>query len=106
MSEKNKEQPLETAAPETAKPEEEETTPLAFQFKPVKKKPNRKYRKGSKYDPVLDAFIKGTDKLVKVEVKDKDANYIRTQLKKRVDARELVNVVVAVVNDVCYLEKK
>lgn len=105
MSEKEKEQTPTAEKPEETT-EEEETTPLAFQFKPVKKKPSRKYRKGSKYDPVLDAFIKGTDKLVKVEVKGKDANYMRTQLKKRIDARELTTVDIAVVNSVCYLEKK
>ena len=101
MSEEGK-----TQIPETATHEEEETTPLSFQFKPVKKKPSRKYRKGSKYDPVLDAFIKGEDKLVKIEIAGKDANYIRTQLKKRIDAKEIKSISIAVVNDVCYLEKK
>ncbi|MBA7490883.1 hypothetical protein ES702_01426 [subsurface metagenome] len=75
-----------------------------FQLKPTTKKPARRYRKGSKYDPLLDAFIKGDNKLTTVTVKDKDSNYIRTQLKKRIDAREL-KVIVSVVNDICYLEK-
>ena len=45
--------------------------------------------------------------LVKVEVPEKDANYLRTQLKKRIDARDLQNKVeVSVVNNIAYLEKK
>jgi hypothetical protein len=44
---------------------------------------------------------------VKVEVPNKDANYLRTQLKKRIDARELdSNLDVSVVNNVAYLEKR
>jgi hypothetical protein len=78
---------------------------LSFNLEPVSEKPTRKYRKGSKYDPVLDAFISGTDNLVAVTVPDKDANYLRTQLNKRIDARKLSGVKVSVVNNVCYLEK-
>jgi hypothetical protein len=77
---------------------------VKFDLSPVEKKPNRKYRKGSKYDPILDKFLNDTDKLVTVEVAGKDGNYIRTQLKKRIDAREL-NVDVSVVNNKVYLEK-
>jgi len=65
---------------------------VKFDLKPVEKKPSRKYRKGSKYDPVLDAFIKGTANLVVVEVEGRDANYLRTQLNKRIEARELKDV--------------
>ena len=77
-----------------------------FKLEDVKEKPHRRYRKGSKYDPVLDKFLDGKSKLVKVEVPGKDANYIRTQLKKRIDARSCGEVVeVSVVNNVAYLEK-
>lgn len=78
---------------------------VKFELKPVEKKPSRKYRKGSKYDPILDAFMEGTDALVTVEVPDKDANYLRTQLNKRIEARELRDVKVSVVNNVTYLER-
>jgi len=78
---------------------------LSFNLQPVSEKPSRKYRKGSKYDPVLDAFISGTNDLVAVTVSGKDANYLRTQLNKRIDARKLSGVKVSVVNNVCYLEK-
>ena len=78
---------------------------VMFTLLPVDEKPTRKYRKGSKYDPLLDAFISGPNDLVSVNVEGKDANYLRTQLNKRMDARNLHNLKVSVVNNVCYLEK-
>ena len=80
---------------------------VKFDLKPVQKKPSRKYRKGSKYDPIIDSFMKSEHELVKVEVPEKDANYLRTQLKKRIDARDLQDKIeVSVVNNIAYLEKK
>lgn len=78
---------------------------LSFNLEPVSEKPSRKYRKGSKYDPLLDAFLSGTNSLVAVTVPDKDANYLRTQLNKRIEARNLPDIKVSVVNNICYLEK-
>jgi len=78
---------------------------VSFNLQPVTEKPSRKYRKGSKYDPVVDAFVEGTDSLVTVTVPGKNANYLRTQLNKRIDAKRLSGVKVSVVNNVCYLEK-
>ena len=78
---------------------------VSFKLKPVDRKPSKKYRKGSKYDPVLDAFISGADSLVAVNVEGKAANYLRTQLLKRIEAKRLSNFEVSVVNNVCYLEK-
>ena len=77
---------------------------VSFNLTPVAEKPSRRYRKGSKYDPVLDAFMARTDTLVAVEIAGKDANYIRTQLNKRIDAKNL-RVKVSVVNNIAYLEK-
>jgi hypothetical protein len=78
---------------------------VTFNLQPVSEKPTRKYRKGSKYDPLLDAFMAGDNNLVAVNVAGKDANYLRTQLNKRIDARSLSSLKVSVVNNVCYLEK-
>tara|TARA_B100001971_G_C17805211_1_gene341299 strand:+ start:203 stop:454 length:252 start_codon:yes stop_codon:yes gene_type:complete len=79
---------------------------VKFELKPVSKKPSRKYRKGSKYDPILDIFKSGEHNLVKVEVENKDANYLRTQLNKRIEARDIGDKIkVSVVNNVTYLEK-
>ncbi len=79
---------------------------VRFDLKPVEEKPSRRYRKGSKYDPILDAFVEGEDDLVEVNVEDKEANYLRTQLNKRIEARTLEGIKVSVVNNICYLEKK
>jgi hypothetical protein len=79
---------------------------VPFKLIDVEKKPSRKYRKGSKYDPIIDKFLSGKSGLVKVEVTSKDANYLRTQLKKRIDARDLnAKIEVSVVNNIAYLEK-
>ena len=80
---------------------------LGFDLTPVKKKPSRRYRKGSKYDPILEAFKTGDQTLVEVSISGKDANYIRTQLNKRIDAQErkYSKIKVSVVNSVWYLEK-
>jgi len=78
---------------------------VKFVLKPVEEKPSRRYRKGSKYDPIIDAFMEGEEDLVEVNVSGKDANYLRTQLNKRIEARNLKNIKVSVVNNVCYLEK-
>ena len=78
---------------------------VSFNLQPVTEKPSRKYRKGSKYNPILDAFISGTDDLVTVNVPGKEGNYLRIQLNKRIDARDIRNVKVSVINNVCYLEK-
>ena len=78
---------------------------ISFNLQPVDEKPSRKYRKGSKYDPILDAFMSGEANLVQVTIEGKDANYLRTQLNKRIEARNLSSVKVSVVNNVAYLEK-
>ena len=80
---------------------------VKFDLKPVESKPSRQYRKGSsKYNPILVAFIEGTDNLVRVDVEGKDANYLRIQLNKRIKVHELEGIKVSVVNNVCYLEKE
>ena len=78
---------------------------VKFDLKPVKKKP-RRYRTVSKYDPILDSFLKGKDSLVEVSVEGRDANYLRMQLNKRAKARGLESVQVSAINNVCYLEKE
>jgi len=77
---------------------------VKFDMKPVEKKPSRRYRKGSKYDRILEAFVEGTDNLVEVTVEGKDANYLRTQLNKRIEAKGL-KVKTSVVNNILYLQK-
>ncbi|MFH2110548.1 MAG: hypothetical protein ABIJ47_04725 [Candidatus Bathyarchaeota archaeon] len=69
-------------------------------------KPGRRYRKRSKYDPIVDRFLEGGSGIVLVEVEGKEANYVRTQLKKRIDARMLTDEIhVSVASGKVYLEK-
>jgi len=63
-------------------------------------------RARSKYDLILDAFKEGEASLVEVSIEGKDANYLRTQLNKRIEVRELEGVKVSVVNNTVYLEKE
>ncbi len=80
---------------------------LTFKLVDIEEKPHRKYRKGSKYDPIIDKFCDGKSNLVRVDVPGKEANYLRLQLKKRIEARELdEQIEVSVVNNAAYLEKK
>ena len=79
---------------------------IEFTMTPVKEKETRGYRKGSKYDPILDQFIESKQSLVHVAVVGKVPNYVRTQLNKRIESRNLTGVVVSVVNSVVYLETK
>jgi hypothetical protein len=83
---------------------------FSFEVVPIKETPSRVYKKGSKYDPILDNFTEGGHPLGKIKVTKKksgellDANYLRTQLTKRITARELTTVKAKVVNGECYLE--
>ena len=79
-------------------------TETAFKVTPIEKKPSRSYRKGSKYDAMLDAFIKANIPLAKIEAEGKTANYLNTNLRKRIDARELKGISVSTTNGECYLE--
>jgi len=79
---------------------------MNFDLNPVEEKPSRKFRKRSKYDPILDQFLEGTDNLVEVTVEGRDANYLRMQLNKRIEARNLEDKLKAsVIGNVLYLEK-
>lgn len=75
-----------------------------FEIEKVDEIPHRKYRKGSHYDAIITAFETGKHKMVKVMVPNKDPNYIRTHLKKRVTDLKLPYDV-SVVNGECYLSK-
>ena len=82
----------------------DQMTQVDYKFIPIGEKPTRKYRKGSKYDPIIDEFLEQESQLVEITVINKGANYVRTQLKKRIDARKL-NLEASVVNNKVYLEK-
>jgi len=78
---------------------------LNYSLKPTKKKPTRKYRKGSRYDAVLEGIKKSLDPMGIISIPNKEANYIRTQLQKRINALGIKNIKLSVVNNQCYYEK-
>ncbi len=105
MSTEIEEKPKRPRRPKSdPEPSTDEEAPK-FTFKPVDSKPSRKYRKGSKYDPVIEGFKASEYKMVKVEIEGKEANYIRTQLNKRLEATKDESIKVSVVNNICFLEK-
>jgi hypothetical protein len=77
-----------------------------FELMPETEMPNTTYQKGSKYDPILDKFLASGIKIVSIKPKaEEDANYMRTQIKKRLDKRKMNDKITAsVVNNKVYLQ--
>jgi hypothetical protein len=79
---------------------------FSFNLVDVEEKPRRRFRKESKYDPIIDEFCEGASGLCRVDVPSRSANYVRLQLSKRIDARDLgMQIKVSTVGDAAYLEK-
>lgn len=79
---------------------------IRFELKPVDERPKRRFKKGSKYDPIIDRFIMEKHDLFKVEAENRNSNYMRLQLAKLIESRGLGNLVKAsVVDGELYLEK-
>lgn len=80
---------------------------VAFRLSEVREKPKKRQgKRGRKYDRIIDVFCEGRTSLVRVDGTGREANYLRTQLKKVIDARQLgEQVKVSVVNKSVYLEK-
>ncbi len=78
---------------------------IEFSMKTVSERRKRvKTMVKSRYDPIIDQFLKGGHKLVEVHIPGKDGSYIRNQLFNRITRREL-DIQVSVVNNYVYLEK-
>ena len=78
---------------------------IKYEMKPVtKKRPKSKHIK-SIFDPLIDAFIKSGHQLVEIAVEDKKPGYMVTQLKQRIEKREL-DIEVSHGGGFVYLEKK
>jgi len=78
---------------------------IRFEMRPVEKKREKKYLKGSIYDPMIDQFLESGHDLVQITVEEKKASYVVTQLNKRIETREL-NIVASWAEDAVYLERK
>lgn len=82
---------------------------IRFNIQPVEKKPDRKksqYRTGSKYEPIINAFLESEHDMVKVDGTGIEANYLSGQLKKIITVKEVDSVQVSVRNKEVYLEKR
>jgi len=82
---------------------------ISFNIQPVEKKPDRKksqYRTGSKYEPIINAFLESKHDLVRVDGTGIEANYLSGQLKKIITVKEVDSVQVSVRNKEVYLEKR
>ena len=74
-------------------------------MKKVDEKRERRSAKRSIYDPIIDQFIEGGEELVEISVQDKESGYMVSQLKKRVELRNL-EIEVSHAQGFVYLEKK
>lgn len=80
-------------------------TELEFKINEVSQKEPRTYKKGSKYDKMLDAFESGKHKLSELIVpKFEDGSYLRLQITKRIQKRKL-GIKASVANGKVYLER-
>ena len=81
---------------------------ISFNIQPVEEKPERKTKpsRGSKYEPIIDAFLASGHSLVRVEGTGLVANYLRGQLMKVLGMKEIDSVEVSVRNKEVYLEKR
>jgi len=82
---------------------------ISFNIQPVEDKPqrrNRATRRGSKYAPIIDAFLDSGHSLARIEGTGLDANYLRGQLAKALSLKGIDIVDVSVINREVYLEKK
>ena len=81
---------------------------ISFNIEPVDTKPKRegpRRRTGSKYDPIIEAFLESEHSLVRVEGTGRDAYYLSMQLKKVLDRKAVSTVAVSVIDKEVYLEK-
>ncbi|GAG89988.1 unnamed protein product [marine sediment metagenome] len=74
-----------------------------YEMKPVTDKQIKTSR--SIFDPLLDEFLKSGQELVEVAVDGRSSGYMNTQLRKRIEKRQL-DIEVSPGYDVIYLEKK
>ena len=78
---------------------------IKYEMKPATKKRPKTKRIRSIYDPLIDAFIKSGHVLVEITVEDREPAYMVTQLKKRIETREL-DIEASHGGGFVYLEKK
>ncbi len=78
-------------------------TKIEYEMKPVTTKQIKVST--SIFDPIIDEFIIGENKLVELTSTDRAPSYMRSSLAKRIAKREIANVEVTLGYGVVYLEK-
>lgn len=101
------EKPIVKKEVKTAKPKKVKlVNDSLFKMEAVTEKPTRRYRKGSKYDSILDLFLSGNAKISKIQFEGISTNYLSSQLQKRIHVRKLEKEIdITVINNEVYLEK-
>jgi len=80
---------------------------VSFNIQPVDEKPRKETKapRGSKYEPIINAFMDSNHKLVRVDGTGLDANYLAGQLTKVIKSKGIDSIEVSVRNKKVYLEK-
>lgn len=78
---------------------------IRFEMRPVNEKREKKYMKGSIYDPIIDQFLESEQELVEISIEGKKPGYVVTQLDRRIDTRGL-DIIASRGGGFVYLERK
>ena len=77
---------------------------IKFTMRHVTEKREKKVKRSSIYDPIIDQFLERGHHLVEIEVEGKNPSYLAGMLNKRIKARGL-ELKATAVSDIVYLEK-
>ena len=77
---------------------------IRFTMREATEKREKKIKKGSIYDPIIDKYLESGHDLVEIVVEEKKPSYVATMLKKRFQVRGL-ELKATAIHDVVYLEK-
>jgi len=80
---------------------------IGFNIQPVDEKPEKETKapRGSKYEPIVNAFLDSEHSLVRVDGTRLEANYLAGQLTKVIKSKGIDSIEVSVRNKKVYLEK-
>ena len=78
---------------------------MRFKLIPMEEIPKIKRHKRSKYDPIIEAFIKSGHKIAKVAVEGIKTNQLALGLKRRLRSLGIDHIKVEIINYEVYLER-
>ena len=77
-----------------------------YNLTPVNHKPNKRYKKVSKYDRIINSFMISRNEISEIEIKG-NVSYIREQINRRIKKRKLEKkIAVNVINSKLYISIK